>query len=349
MNILIITDAWHPQTNGVVRTYEHLQEELEKMGHDIHIVGPEDSPFTIPMPGYSEIRLTLSPYGHLKKVIKEQNPDHIHIATEGPLGWAGRTLCHKYNRNYSTAYHTQFPDYTAKRAARFLPFLFTPTHDLCKKHLDRFHKNSRALFVATQSLEDELKSWGFEMPMKRLTRGADLDLFRPLKLGERRVFKGLPSPVALYVGRVAIEKNIEDFLSMDWAGSKVVIGNGPSLSMLKKRYPDAHFLGVKRGEDLAAHYRSADVFVFPSRTDTFGIVLIEALASGLPIAGYDVTGPKDIVTKPFLGATHKDDLSWAAHEALKQGAPKKRSAHVKEHYTWEIMARQFEEGIKNIK
>lgn len=343
MKLLIVSDAWQPQVNGVVRTYEHLSEELSNMGHDVQVIGPSAFPLRLPMPGYAEIELALAPYGRLKKMIDALEPDHIHIATEGPLGYAGRKYCLKNAHAFTTSYHTHFPDYVAKRLAKFIPALYKPVHNITKSMIRDFHAPARAMMVATQSLEDELNAWGFKTPKHRLTRGAKLDQFYP---GEKTVFTGLKGPIAIYVGRVAIEKNIEDFLNMDWEGTKVIVGEGPSLSMLKKRYPEAVFTGKKLGAELAAYYRSSDVFVFPSKTDTFGIVLIEALASGVPIAGYAVTGPKDIITQPFLGAMHDTDLGKAAREAMRCGTPEQRAAHVKSTYTWENAARQFEDAVK---
>ena len=343
MKILIISDAWHPQINGVVRTYEHLSEELIKIGHDVKVIGPRDFPWRIPTPGYPEIKLAILPYNRLKRMIEEYKPDHIHLSTEGPLGVAGRKYCLKQNRPFTTSYHTQFPDYVAKRIAKFLPFLYKPTHALALNIVRNFHSKSSAMMVATQSLEDTLIEWGFKNPIHRLTRGADLNLFQP---GEKTKYKDLKKPVAVYVGRVAIEKSIEDFLSMEWKGSKVVVGHGPSEEELKQQYPDAVFVGKKTGEDLAAHYRSADVFVLPSRTDTFGMVLVEALASGLPVAAYDVTGPKDIITEDYLGVLD-EDLGKAAKQAIKQGTPEQRAKHVKNYYTWENVARQYEDALLN--
>jgi glycosyltransferase involved in cell wall biosynthesis len=343
MKLLIITDAWHPQVNGVVRTYEHLGEELVKMGHTVHVIGPANFPFKIPMPGYAEIELALFPYCRLAKLIEEYNPDTIHISTEGPLGWAGRRYCLKNKIPYTTTYHTQFPDYVAKRLTRFIPPLYNTVNKMGRWVVKTFHAHSHAMFVATQSLEDELKSWGFKTPMRRLTRGARLEQFFP---GPKTVMQNLPRPIALYVGRVAIEKSIEDFLAMKWEGSKVVVGEGPSTAELQRQYKDAHFLGKKTGKELADYYRSADVFVFPSRTDTFGMVIVEALACGIPVAGYNVTGPRDIITEDFLGAVHNTDLAAAACKALAApGTPEQRARHVKESFTWETAARQFEQAL----
>lgn len=339
MKILIISDAWKPQVNGVVRTYEHIAEELEKDGHIIKVIGPADFPYRIPMPGYSEIELAINPYGRLKRMIEEFDPDALHIATEGPLGQAGRKYCIRHNLKFTTTYHTHFPDYIAKRVGKFLPFLASPVKKSAIKSLREFHSHAAVMLIATQSLEDELKEWGFETPMHRLTRGAKLDIFRP---GVPEMFHDLKRPVAIYVGRVAIEKNLEDFLDMTWHGSKVIVGDGPDLAELQNKYPGAHFAGKKEGEELGAHYRSADIFVFPSRTDTFGMVLVEALASGIPVAAYDVTGPRDIITEPHLGALHDQDLADAAGRALEQAEHKhKRRAHVEEHYTWPAVAKQF--------
>ncbi len=348
MKLLIVTDAWHPQVNGVVRTYEHIITELEKTGHDTHVISPSDFPLTIPMPGYPEIHLALAPYKHLKRLIETQCPDYIHVATEGPLGWAGRRYCIKHNKPFSTSYHTQFPDYTAKRVAKFFPFMYGPiykaVHKLGRHYVRSFHSPADALMVATRSLEDELKSWGFETPFFRVTRGANLEQFYP---GDKMHFHDLTEPIALYVGRVAIEKNLEDFLEMEWEGSKVIIGDGPNISALSQKYPDTHFLGTKEGEELAAYFRSADLFVFPSRTDTFGMVLVEALASGLPVAAYNVTGPKDIITNNTLGALHEHDLTEAARKALNNaGNPQDRAQHVKTHYNWKKAAEQFAIAMK---
>lgn len=344
MKLLIISDAWLPQVNGVVRTYEHLSEELIKMGHEVKVVGPADFPLRVPMLGYREIKLAVKPYRLLKKKIEAYRPDKIHISAEGPLGWAARKYCLRHGRPFSTSFHTMFPDYAAKRIAKFMPPIYGFVHERAKRMVRDFHAPSSAMMVATQSLEDTLKEWGFKNPMHRLLRGVDLDLYQP---GENTVYKDMEGPIALYVGRVAIEKSIEDFLDMPWEGTKVVVGDGPSRPMLEKKYPEAYFAGKRFGKDLAEHYRSADVFVFPSRTDTFGIVLIEALASGLPVAAYNVTGPKDIITEDFLGSLTENDLAVAAQKAMLQGTPEQRAEHVKNTYTWENVAKQFEDALLN--
>lgn len=345
MKILIISDAWHPQVNGVVRTYEYLATYLKKYEHDVHVIGPADFPYTWPLPGYAEIKMALFPYKRLKHMIKDFAPDTIHIATEGTLGWAARRYCLKNGVKYTSCYHTHFPDYVAKRIAKILPFFYKPTHRITRAFVHKFHKPSSTLFLATNSLEHTLKSWGFSMPMARLLRGVDLSLFSTATQSTQIQHD---KPVALYVGRIAIEKNLEAFLDMNWTGTKVLVGDGPDLSMLKARYPDAVFTGKKTGQDLVEQYRAADIFVFPSKTDTFGIVLIEALAMGLPIAAYPVTGPVDIVTDNILGALH-EDLSVAATKALELSADsdntEKRIEHVKSTYTWDAVARQFIDAV----
>ena len=344
MRLLIITDAWHPQINGVVRTYEHLIEELKALGHTTQVIGPADFQWQLPMPGYSEIKLVLAPYRPLARMIEAYKPDNIHIATEGPLGWAARRYCMRNNIPFSTSFHTHFPDYTATRVAQFLPFLYNTTHALAVRFIRRFHAPSKILMVATKSLEETLRGWGLKNQMMPMTRGAKLDQFFP---GEKTLYQDLPKPVAVYVGRVAIEKNIEDFLAMPWEGSKVIVGDGPSRASLQQAYPKALFVGSKTGADLAAHFRSADVFVFPSRTDTFGMVIIEALASGIPVAGYNVTGPRDIITHDFLGAVDDTDLSAAAYKALNCGTAEQRAQYTHTHYTWARAGKDFETALLN--
>lgn len=308
------------------------------MGYEVKIIGPADFPKSVAMPGYDEIRLTVFPYHHLRRMIEEYEPGLLHIATEGPLGLAARRYAVAFGMKYTSCYHTHFPDYAAQRAAKFLPFLYRPVRAIGISFVRWFHKHSSCLFVATQSLEDTLRGWGFACPMKRLTRGIDYTLFYP---GEKSLFADLPKPVALYVGRVAIEKNLESFLEMEWNGSMVIVGTGPDLDSLASKYPHAQFVGKKTGADLAAHYRSADLFIFPSKTDTFGMVLIEAMACGLPIAAYPVTGPIDIVTDSSLGAVN-DDLATAARHALgSESNPQTRFEHAKTHYSWTKAAQQF--------
>jgi len=330
---MIVTDAWHPQVNGVVRTYEYLCKELQAMGYTVKVIGPSDFPRSYPMPGYSEIRLVLFPYNRLRRMIAEYAPEVLHIATEGPLGLAARKYAVNYGVEFTSCYHTHFPDYAASRA----PLLKNMVRKTGIAFVRWFHKESSCLFTATASLEKTLRSWNFTAPIKRMTRGIDHERFHT---GEKNLFHDVKKPVALYVGRVAIEKNIEAFLKMDWQGGKVIVGGGPDLEKLKAQYPQAVFTGPKTGTELADHYRSADLFVFPSKTDTFGMVLIEAMACGLPIAAYPVTGPVDIVTADFLGALD-EDLSKAASRAMLYGTPEQRAAHARENYSWRRAAEQF--------
>lgn len=337
MRLLIISDAWQPQVNGVVRTYEHISAEMRKRGHNVKVIGPNEF-ISTPMPGYSEIRLALFPYHKLKKMIKDFNPDSIHIAVEGPLGFAARRYCLKHDLAFSTSYHTHFPDYVAKRVDWLPSSLKNMIRNIAIAHIRRFHKPSSQIMVATQSLENDLRAWGFRSPMRRLLRGAKTDIFHP---GEKTLFKDKQQPIMLFVGRVAVEKNIDAFLEIKIKGTKVVVGEGPSLEKLQQKYPDVVFAGKKTGEELADYYRSSDVFVFPSKTDTFGMVIIEALACGIPVAAYPVTGPKDIITEPFLGNLN-EDLKTAIEQALNTGTAEQRVAHTQQYYTWESVAESFE-------
>lgn len=344
MKILIISDAWHPQVNGVVRTYEHLIQELEKQGHTVKIIGPSDFPYRLPCPFYNEIELTPFPTSRLRRKMDEFAPDHIHIAVEGPLGWAARKICVQRKIPFTTCYHTHFPDYLSIRLPRFLGFLRGPLSALSFYILGTFHNASAAVFIVSDNLARQLQSNGFKSPMKIMTRGVNTNIFHT---GDKTVFENLPRPIALYVGRVAKEKNIESFLKAKWAGSKVVVGDGPAREELEKKYPQAYFRGIKKGKDLADCYRSADLFVFPSKTDTFGMVNIEALACGLPIAAYPVNGPQDIVTAPELG--HLDNnLEKAMEIAISQKtSPEFRLNHVKKMYSWEKATEEFLSGFKN--
>lgn len=347
IKILTVSDAWTPQINGVVRTYEHINEELLKDSHAaLHVIGPADFPRRFKMPGYAEIELVITPYRRLARMINSLAPDHIHIATEGPLGVAARKYCLKNGRAFTTAYHTHFPDYAAKRAAKFLPFLEKPVRNFFIGRLRKFHNAAGGVMIATQSLEDELRSWGFNAPFYRLSRGV-IPVFT--NEGQKAALpNNLPSPRALYVGRVAVEKNLGAFLDMDWTGSKIIVGQGPDLDMLRRKYPQALFTGKKVGVELAEYFRAADLFVFPSRTDTFGMVLVEALASGLPVAAYPVTGPRDIITEPLLGALD-EDLSIAAQKALAaEGTAQERHDYATAHYSWPAVAQQFLNAIKEV-
>ena len=322
--VLLVTDAWHPQVNGVVRTLERLAENLPAFGAEADFLTPAGFR-SIPLPTYPDIRLALTTPADIRRRIARADADHIHVVTEGPLGTMARRACLKEGRPFTTSYHTRFPEYLRAR----LPVPVSWTY----AWLRRFHNAAAATLVATPSLAAELTGRGFT-GLKPWTRGVDTNLFNP----DRRGDLGLPRPVFLYVGRVAVEKNLSAFLGMDLPGSKAVVGAGPALEELKARHPDAHFLGEHTGLDLARHYASADVFVFPSRTDTFGIVLLEALASGLPVAAYPVTGPIDLLGDGTAGALSQD-LREAALAALSIDRQKAREKALG--YSWRACAELF--------
>lgn len=325
MRILIVTDAWYPQVNGVVRTLETVRGELEGMGHDVRMISP-DQFTTIPCPTYPEIRLAVFARRKLSKMIDAMQPVAIHIATEGPLGQAARGYCLKRNLPFSTAYHTRFPEYLHARTRLPLAISYAG--------MRRFHGKSQSVMVATESLRDELASRGFKN-LHIWSRGVNLDLFHPRPEAS---FGDFPKPHWLFVGRVAVEKNIGHFLDLDLPGTKFVVGDGPQLADLKHKYPKARFLGKKVGEDLAVAFASADVFVFPSKTDTFGLVILEALASGTPVAVFPVQGPADIVRDTRAGAINAD-LKQAALDALKLDGKDARA--LAEKYSWYNSASQF--------
>lgn len=299
---LIVTDAWAPQVNGVVRTLEVLGQDLTAMGREVRYATPEGR-FTLPLPTYPEIRLALFPRKSLKAMIAEFRPDAIHIATEGPLGLSARAICLREKIPFTTSFHTRFPEYVRAR----LPLV---PESVVYRFLRWFHGPACAMMVATLSLKHEMESHGFDN-VRIWSRGVDVEMFRPIP-DARLPYWG---PIWLYVGRVAIEKNLDAFLSLDLPGTKVVIGDGPARASLEKRYPDAKFLGPKIGEDLVRHYAASDVFVFPSRTDTFGLVLLEALACGVPVAAYPVQGPRDVIGDAAVGAL-REDLGDACARAL---------------------------------
>jgi len=328
MRILVATDAWRPQVNGVVRTYERLAEELASLGAEFHALTPQEY-HTVPCPTYPEIRLTVPGYFHTARRIAEIAPDVIHIATEGPIGWMARHWCLARNVPFTTCYHTRFPEYLWGRFG--IPP--GPVYALQR----RFHNAGAAMMVAAKSLAGDLEARGFEHIVP-WTRGVDTNLFRPRPI---RLFGD--NLVYLYVGRVALEKNIESFLSLDLPGRKVVVGSGPELAALRSRFPDVLFTGRKSGEDLAECYASADVFVFPSRTDTFGIVLLEAMASGLPVAAFPVTGPIDIV-EPGMTGVLDEDLAAAVRRAIK--LDRSRVRQVAEQFSWTAAARAFLENVE---
>src|SRR5680860_1136117 len=327
MRILVATDAWYPQVNGVVRTYERLAQEVPKLGAEISFLVP--SLFrTLPCPTYPEIRLALATPRTVARHIERMRPDFIHIATEGPIGLMTRRYCRKTRWPFTTSYHTRFPEYVSAR----LPVPERWFYGLQR----RFHNGSAGTFVATPSVAADLAARGFERLMP-WSRGVDTELFRPRKV---RVFGD--KPVFLYVGRIAVEKNIKAFLDLDLPGRKVLVGGGPQAEELARRYPDVLFAGPREGEALAEAYASADVFVFSSLTDTFGLVMLEALACGVPVAAYPVSGPKDVLTDPQAGVL-SSDLKEAALQALRLDADAARAHALR--YSWETSARQFLENM----
>ncbi len=332
--ILIATDAWHPQVNGVVRTLDTTARLLREMGHAVEVVEPSCY-FALPVPFYPEVPLCLPRCGRVYDRVRRFRPDHVHVSTEGPLGLLVRRYCRLRGWAFTTSYHTRFPEYLRR--------LVGAPESLTYRFLRWFHGRSAGMMVATPSLERELKGRGFTPPMRRWLRGVDLSVFYP----RPKPAVPHPRPVLLYVGRVSHEKNVEDFLALKTAGTKLVVGDGPARADLERKYPDAVFLGYRKGPALGEVYAAADVFVFPSRTDTFGIVVIEALASGLPVAAYPATGPIDTVTNERLGALD-ENLGKAVERALRTGDPTACAAEGRT-YTWENCTRQFLANLVPIK
>lgn len=302
MKILLISDAWQPQVNGVVRTLENTQAELCAMGHEVMIIGP-DRFRSVPMPGYREIPIALRPGPRLAQLIESFAPTCIHVATEGPLGMAARRWCQHHDMPFTTSYHTRFPEYLRLRAP--VPTAWTYSW------LRRFHGPATKTMVRTRTQMKLLAAHGFAN-LGLWPGGVDTQLFRP----RRESVLNFPRPIALYAGRVAPEKSLEDFLSVDFPGSKVIVGDGPARAALQKRFPEAHFLGYHYGEALAQRIASSDVFVFPSRTDTLGLVMLEAMACGVPVAAFPVPGPIDVVLNGVSGCLN-EDLGSAMADALK--------------------------------
>jgi glycosyltransferase involved in cell wall biosynthesis len=330
MRVLIATDAWYPQVNGVVHTLTSVGQALERMGVEVSFLTPEGIP-SIPLPTYPDIRLALPSARAIARRIDEVAPDVIHIATEGPIGHLVRRHCLKRRRSFTTSFHTRFADYAAAR----LPI----PRSLSWTWLRWFHNAGRATMASTDSLSNELIGRGFRKLM-RWPRGVDTNLFQPRPGSDL----GLPRPVFLTVGRVAVEKNIEAFLTLDLPGSKVVVGDGPARQELARRYPSAVFLGTRKGQELAAIYASADVFVFPSRTDTYGLVLLEALASGLPIAGFPVDSNRDVIAGAPV-AMLNEDLRAACLQSLHLSRIACRS--YAKTMTWDESARCFLGNLKS--
>lgn len=326
--LVIVSDAWFPQINGVVRTLDRTRLELEAAGLDVHVIGP-DRFRTIPCPTYPEIRLAVNARWKLPAMIKALMPAAVHIATEGPLGATARKYCKKHGKPFTTSFHTRFPEYIQARCGLPPSILYA--------WMRRFHGDATATLVTTPSMRDALDQRGFDH-LHIWSRGVDLELFRP----RPKDFLDFPRPIFMNIGRVAVEKNIGAFLDLALPGTKVVVGGGPQLEQLRADYPDVKFLGPKTGEELAKHYAAADVFVFPSRTDTFGLVLLEALASGVPVAALPVPGPMDVIGDNPCGVL-SEDLQAAARKALDID-PKLCREHA-EKFSWAACTRQFVEGL----
>lgn len=325
MKILLATDAWPPQVNGVVRTLTALIGELERLGHSAIVLHPALFA-NLPCPGYPEIRLVPFAARRIGRLIDEAAPDAVHIATEGSIGFAVRRWCLARRAAFTTAFHTRFPEYLSQR--------FHAPERLTYAILRRFHAPARSIMVATPSVRRDLAARGFDR-LCAWTRGVDHELFNPARRVEEL---GFPRPIFLTVARIACEKNLEAFLALDLPGTKLVVGDGPQLASLKRRFAGAHFLGHRENGDLARLYASADVFVFPSRTDTFGLVLLEALASGVPVAAFPVAGPLDVIGSSGAGALD-EDLRRAALRALSISRTDAR-AHALT-YSWANCAEQF--------
>lgn len=340
MKILVATDAWHPQVNGVVRSLSMTVDCLRERGHQVLVIDP--SRFrTVPCPTYPEIRLALGCGRHVARLLAEFQPDRVHVSTEGPIGWAVRNWCVRRGLHFTTAFHTRFPEYVSIRTG-------IPTGWIWKV-MRCFHGAAEQTFTATPALAAELEAHGLPHT-HHWPRGVDLTQFNP-DVAPHPAMAGLPRPILLNVGRVAVEKNIEAFLDCPAQGSKVVVGDGPALAALQARYPAVLFLGAKNGAELASTYKAADVFVFPSRTDTFGLVNIEALACGLPVAAYPVPGPADILGpnergrnggKTRIGALD-EDLEKAIARALT--ADRQAAAKEAAHYSWDRCTSMFLAGL----
>ena len=325
MKILIVTDAWYPQVNGVVKTLARTCAELEQLGHQVIIIHPGLF-WSLPTPFEPGLNAAMVGVGRLTAMIDRLMPDALHIATEGPLGWAARNAALRTGRRFTTAFHTRYPEYLKMRMG--IPV------DLTYKVLRCFHRPAQATMVPTRSILTELSEQQFEN-LVVWGRGVDEDVFCP---GDSDALSQLPRPIHLYVGRVSREKSLPDFLSLPLAGSKVVIGDGPMLPRLRSQFPQVHFLGAIKHQNLPAYYRAADVFVFPSRTDTFGLVLLEALACGLPVAAYPAPGPVDVLRGCSAGVMHND-----LHQACLHALESSRLAavdHARRH-SWTVTTERF--------
>jgi 1,2-diacylglycerol 3-alpha-glucosyltransferase/glucuronosyltransferase len=326
MRVLIATDAWHPQVNGVVRTLDTVAGELAGLGHEVEVVGPDRFP-TVPMPSYPEIRVAVAPGRRLARLVDGFRPDAVHVPVEGPIGLAARRLCLRRRWPFTTSYHT--------RAGLYFRRKFGVPADLVLSLQRWFHNAGDGFMVQTDSLERELRAKGFAN-IRRWCRGVDTELFRPCAPDDR--LAALPRPVFTYVGRVSAEKDLDEFLALDLPGTKLVVGGGPQLGGYRERYPGVVFAGWKRGEELTRCYSASDVFVFPSRFETFGLVLLEALACGVPVAAYPVPGPVDVVGDAPVGVLDLD-LRQAALAAL--AIPRSACREFALRFSWRRSAEEF--------
>ncbi len=335
--ILLVTDAWEPQVNGVVRTLANTNRELKAMGCEVEVISPADYPNSVPLITYSEIRLALGAREDVEDRFLAFAPDAVHIATEGTLGWDARAICLKHKFPFTTSYHTQFPEYVTARF-KWIPLWAG------YRYMHAFHDKSGRVMVATPTMKKQLDLQGFRNTAI-WSRGVDIEQFHPRLRGiDGGIYPAdLPRPIFAYVGRVAVEKNIEAFLALDLPGSKVVVGGGPALEDLKTKYPNIVFAGPKFGEELARYYADADVFVFPSFTDTFGLVILEAAACGTPVAGFVAPGPQDILPGTGAGIVD-DDLQKACLEALKLKREDARA--LAERYSWRACAEDFRRNLE---
>jgi glycosyltransferase involved in cell wall biosynthesis len=335
MRIMICTDAWEPQVNGVVRTLTRTVAEMRAMGHEVEIISP-DQFTTLPMPTYPEIRLAMGAYEPILEKFKAFEPEAIHIATEGPVGLAARRVCIEWKLPFTTSYHTRFPEYISAR--------FPVPSAAGYAYMRWFHRPSGRVMVATPTMREELEKRGFRN-LSQWSRGVDLDQFKPRDQGgdQPEVMKDLKRPIFLNVGRVAVEKNIEAFLQLDLPGAKVVVGDGPQREELALQYPEAHFVGPKFGTELARYFAQADVFVFPSLTDTFGLVILEAMGAGTPVAGYPAPGPVDIIPGSGAGVVD-EDLRQACLDCLKLDRAAVRAYAMK--YSWRASAEEFVRNLQ---
>lgn len=337
MRVLLATDAWEPQVNGVVRTLTRVVQEMKEMGHIVEVISPDQFK-TVPLPTYSEIKLAVGAYKGVQERFKAFEPEAIHIATEGPIGLAARRVCVEWKLPFTTSYHTKFPEYLS---ARF-PVPLSAGYG----YMRWFHRPSGRLMVATPTMRDHLARNGFRN-ISPWARGVDTVLFHPDKAKGVDVYKGMTRPIWVNIGRVAVEKNIEKFLELDLPGTKVIVGDGPLREELEEKYPDVVFAGTRHGDELASYYACADCFVFPSLTETFGLVILESMAAGTPVAAYPAPGPIDIIpgsNAGALGDTMETGLQEACLEALK--CDRKVVRAYAETYSWRVCAEEFVRNLQ---